>query len=168
MTKPGKTHKTQGSPPKYLNEYFNHMAGPFPTCTTRRRTRQPSDLRRPDLKVGGQFHSPTCRPLASGENGFGPVQGRVAGAGVVRSPLPDTAFAPKVVRGTRLPPSSLPPSLLRHANVILTSPYLRPPPRPVALHAALPPHQPATVSCHPGSHLSTTSPPYYGPTMASC
>lgn len=163
MTKPEKTHKAQGSLPKYLNEYFNHMAGPFPTCTTRRRTRQLSDLRRPDLKVGGQFHSPTCRPLASGESGFGPVQGRVAGAGVVRSPLSDTALAPKVVRGTRLPPSRLPPSLLHHAHVILTSPHLRPPPHPVALHANLPPCPATLAHTSAPRHLRTM-----GPTMMSC
>jgi len=113
-----------------------------------------------DPRVGGQYHSPICRPLTSGESGFGPVRGRVASAEAVRSSLLVTTFAPKAVRGTRLPPLHLPLSL--------TSPHVRPLPRPVNLHAVLPPHQPATVSRHPGQHVSATSSPYGGPTMTSC
>ena len=40
-------------------------------------------------------------------------------------------------------------------HVSLTSCRFRPPPRPVALHVALPPHLPATMFCHPGGHLSS-------------
>jgi hypothetical protein len=159
-----KNHKTQSSPPKYLNQYFNCMAGPFPTCTTRRRTRQPSDLRRLDPRVGGQSCAPICRPLASGESGFEPGQGRVAGAEVVRSPLPVTAFAPKVVRGTRLPPSALPLSLPRHSNAILTSPYFVRPrapwPSTQPCHHISPPPCPATLALTSAPrHHRTMGPP---------
>jgi len=45
-------------PAYYLIEYFNGRAGPFQTCTTSRRTRQPSDLRRSRSKGGRSISRP--------------------------------------------------------------------------------------------------------------
>jgi hypothetical protein len=113
------------------------------------------------------FRSPTCRPLASGESGFSaPYPGRVAGGGVVRSPPPRYRLCPKVVRGTRLPPSPLPPPLTSSYVILTSAPP--PAPAPVALHVALPPYPPATVSCHPGLHLSSHVTSVPGPAMTSC
>lgn len=139
--KPIKTHYSKVARPKYLSEYFNRPAGPPPTCTTRRRTRQPSDLHRPDLTVGGQFRSPTCRPLASGESGFPPrtgTRGRRWDFSEPPSPIPPL---PKGGAGnplTAIPVTTLPPtSCARHHDV--TSPM----PAPASLG---PPRSPATAS----------------------
>ena len=144
MRKPEKTHKTHYSKvlrPKYLNEYFNRLAGPFPTCTTRRRTRQPSDLHRPDLTVGGQSHSPTCRPLASGESGFPPRTGTRGGRWDCSEPPSPIPPLPKGGAGnplTAIPVTTLPPmSRSRHPDV--TSPVPAPTSRG-------PPRSPATAS----------------------
>ena len=136
-----KTHYSKVARPKYFNKYFNRPAGPSPTCTTRRRTRQPSDLRRPDPTVGGQFQSPTCRPLASGESGFLPrtgTRGTRWGCSEPPSPIPPL---PKGGAGnplTAIPVTTLPPtSCARHPDV--TSPMPAP-----SSHG--PPRSPATAS----------------------
>ena len=43
----------------------------------------------------------------------------------------------------------------RHLYATMTSPRRCPPQSPVALHADPPLYPPATVSCHPGEHLSS-------------
>ena len=151
------------SPPKYLIEYFNGPAGPPPTCTIRRRTRQPSDLRHPDLTVGGHFLPPTCRPLVSGESGF-PLRTRDAcqPPGLFGAPLPNTTRQQKRCGEPAYhyskPPSSM--SSLRHLDVVpVAHPAPCDPPRtPATLftrHRVLPPwptpQQPR--------HLRTRAPP---------
>ena len=141
--------------PKIKLNILLRWRDPSPTCSISRKARQPSDLRRPDLKVGGHFHSPTCRPLASGESGFAyPVQGtrgRRWGCSEPPSPLPPL---PKGGAGNPLTATPNTALLPRHLHVTLTSPRRCPPQRPVALHADPPLYPPATVSCHPGEPLS--------------
>ena len=112
----------------------------------------------PDPTVGGYLQIWICRPVASGERWFSaPYMGRVAGGGVVRSPPPRYRLCPKVVRGTRVPPSRyrlpLASSIRQHDVAPFPAPAPCGPPRnPATLstrHRVLPPWPTPQQPRHP-------------------